>query len=106
MTLRSERFAGEDHLEDRLLDEFDAFQARRGASPAQRSAGRELLLDALEGVGDADNGWHGLSLAACAAPQAGHALVLWLAATGRLAVHVRRRLLRQLQSERVLQLAA
>lgn len=106
MTLRIERFAGEAHLEDRLLAEFDTYQLRRGASRAQRGAGRDLLLEALERVGDAENGWHRLSLAQCAAPRAGHALVLWLAATGRLAVHVRRRLLRQLQPERTLPLAA
>ncbi len=106
MTLRIERFAGEDHLEDRLLAEFDAFQRRRGASRARRVSGRELLLEALERVVDPENGWHGLSLAGCAVPRAGQDLVYWLAGTGRLAVHVRRRLLRELQPERALPLAA
>ena len=106
MTLRIERFAGEDHLEDRLLAEFDSFQKRRGATRVQRACARELLLDALERVVDAESGWDRLSLAGCTLPRAGHDLVLWLAGTGRLAVHVRRRLLRQLQPERALPLAA
>ena len=70
--LRIEPFAGEDHIEDRLLAEFESFLSGRGRSPARRaSAARELLLEALERVGDAESGWGRLSLAACALPRTG-----------------------------------
>ena len=107
MALHIEPFIADDndHLEDRMLGEFDSFLSRRGACCERRVRGRALLLEALEQIGDAEEGWGRLSLVGCAPTlsseaSVGYELVLWLAATARLTVRTCRRLLRQLEPAR------